>query len=148
VSRRFALLALAAGAVFVMCMGQALPSAQGSAARRTVLDGVYTVDQAKRGQTAYNESCGDCHERDLSGGDRGSALAGDSFVNGWIDLSVGDLFDRIRKSMPVDRPGSLSAETTRDLVAFILQANDYPAGSAELKPDLAALKAITITNRN
>jgi hypothetical protein len=30
----------------------------------------------------------------------------------------------------------------------MLQANDYPAGSAELRPDLGALKGITIANKN
>ena len=81
-------------------------------------------------------------------GGGGPALAGDVFVKTWLTLMVGDLFDRVRTSMPMDKPGSLTPEATSDIVAFMLQANDYPAGSAELRPDPAALKGITITNRN
>jgi mono/diheme cytochrome c family protein len=109
---------------------------------------VYTTAQAKRGATAYNERCGDCHQRDLSGGDRGPALAGETFLNVWIDLTVGDLFERIRTSMPTDSPGSLAPDTTSDIVAFLLQSNDYPAGAAELASDPAVLKGITMTRRN
>jgi mono/diheme cytochrome c family protein len=141
-------MALAAGALVVVSICQAPTSAQGSGTNATVLDGVYTGEQARRGQRAYDESCGDCHQRDLSGGDRGPALAGEVFLNAWLTLTVGDLFERVRTSMPADSPGSLSAETTADIVAFMLQANDYPAGSAELRPDLGALKGITIANKN
>jgi mono/diheme cytochrome c family protein len=137
-----------AGALFLGAIGQASAAAQAGGARTTVLDGVYTIAQARRGQAAYDESCSDCHQRDLSGGDRGSALAGDEFVKAWISLTVGDLFDRIRTSMPSDRPGSLTPDTTSDIVAFMLQANDYPAGGAELRPDPAVLKGITITSKN
>jgi mono/diheme cytochrome c family protein len=139
---------VAAGALVLVSIARTPSSAQGREAPRTVLDGVYTIDQARRGQVAYDESCGDCHQRDLSGGDRGPALAGDVFVQTWTTLTVGDLFDRVRTSMPMDRPGSLTPDTTSDIVAYMLQANDYPAGSAELRPDPAALKGITITNKN
>jgi mono/diheme cytochrome c family protein len=141
-------LTLAAGALFLASIGQVRSFAQEGAARKTVLDGVFTIDQARRGQVAYNKSCGDCHQQDLSGGDRGPALAGDVFVKAWLSLTVGDLFDRIRTSMPMDSPGSLTAEATSDIVAFVLQSNDFPAGGAELRPDPAGLKGITITNRN
>ena len=136
-----------AGALSLGAIGQAPAAAQAGAPRQTVLDGVYTIDQARRGQVAYDERCGDCHQRDLSGGDRGSALAGDEFVRAWLSLTVGDLFDRVRTSMPTDRPGSLTPEMTSDIVAYMLRANDYPAGSAELRPDPAVLKGITITNK-
>lgn len=140
------MLALAA-ALFLGTLDHASAAVQAGVAGRTVLDGVYTVDQAKRGQAAYDKSCVDCHQGDLSGGDKGPALAGDTFVRAWVSLTVGDLFDRIRTSMPSDNPGSLSADATSDIVAYLLRSNDYPAGSAELRPDLTALKSITITNR-
>jgi quinoprotein glucose dehydrogenase len=140
-------MSLAAAALLVVSVAQVQPSAQEATARKTG-DGVYTTEQAKRGQAAYGKSCSDCHQQDLSGGDRGPALAGDTFVQQWASLTVGDLFERIRTSMPLDSPGSLTPETTGDIVAFLLQANDYPAGRADLRPDLAGLKGITITNKN
>ncbi|PYR94394.1 MAG: class I cytochrome c, partial [Acidobacteria bacterium] len=33
------------------------------------------------------------------------ALTGGAFMANWDGLTVGDLFDRIRISMPADRPG-------------------------------------------
>jgi mono/diheme cytochrome c family protein len=135
-------------ALLLGTIGRAPAAAQAGGSRTTVLDGVYTVEQARRGQVAYDESCGDCHQRDLSGGDRGAALAGDEFVRAWLSLTVGDLFERVRTSMPPDRPGSLTPAATSDIVAFMLRANDYPPGSAELRPDLTALKGIAITNKN
>ncbi len=39
-------------------------------------------------------------------------------------------------AMPPDRPGSLSEKTALDLVAYILQSNNLPAGSKEIEnPD-------------
>ena len=113
-------------------------------AQRAVGAGVYTLAQAVRGRALYERQCADCHQKDLSGGDRGPALAGDSFLQAWVDLSVADLFTRIRTSMPVESPGSLTPQATSDIVAFMLQANDYPAGASELASDLTVLETIAI----
>jgi hypothetical protein len=47
--------------------------------------------------------------------------------------------------MPADAPGTLEPQQVADLVAFILQANQFPAGRTELAPTAAPLKQITIT---
>jgi hypothetical protein len=141
-------MALAAGALVVVSFCLAPRSALGCGTNATVLVGVFSGVLAWRGLWAFDVCCGVCLVRVLSGGDRGPALAGEVFLNAWLTLTVGDLFERVRTSMPADSPGSLSAETTADIVAFMLQANDYPAGSAELRPDLGALKGITIANKN
>jgi mono/diheme cytochrome c family protein len=114
---------------------------------RTVQDGIYTAEQAKRGQASYAEHCASCHLEDLSGTDRGPALAGDPFMNNWVDLTVGDLFERAYRTMPQDRPGTLMPETTADILALVLQANGFPAGSTELPPDAAALGGIVIKRK-
>jgi mono/diheme cytochrome c family protein len=114
------------------------------AQRASASAGVYTRAQAGRGQALYEQQCTDCHQKDLSGGDRGPALAGDSFLQAWVDLSVADLFTRIRTSMPVESPGSLTPQATSDIVAFLLQANDYPAGASELASDTTVLETIAI----
>jgi cytochrome c len=145
---RFDVCALIAGTLFMASIGGAALPAQEAGQAVSVNGGVYTAAQAKRGATVYDERCSDCHQQDLSGGDRGSALAGDTFLNAWIDLTVGDLFERIRTSMPVESPGSLTPQATSDIVAFLLQSNDYPAGASELASDPAVLKDLTITRRN
>jgi len=110
----------------------------------SVWDGVYTDAQAKRGEAIYYERCAACHGSDLEGGDMTPALVGGVFTSNWNDLSVGDLFERIRISMPLDRPSSLSRQQTADVVGFLFKANRWPAGATELPRDLEPLKEITI----
>ena len=111
-------------------------------ASRSVWDGVYTTQQAARGAALYAEDCASCHADDLLGSGHMPALTGNDFRKEWEGQSVGDLFDRMSTSMPADRPGKLSKEVDADILAFILKSNDYPAGSAELKPSVADLNQI------
>ena len=110
----------------------------------SVWTGVYTAEQAKRGETAYLQSCASCHGPALDGGDMTPPLVGGAFTSNWNDLTVGDLFDRIRTTMPLDNPGRLSRPQTADVIAFVLKANGWPAGEAELAPDPAASRQIRI----
>ena len=70
------------------------------------------------------------------------ALAGAAFMASWNDLTLGDLFERIRISMPADRPGTLSRQQMADVIAFLLRSNQFPAGSAELPIETPALRAM------
>jgi mono/diheme cytochrome c family protein len=110
-----------------------------------VWDGAYTEAQADRGRTAYAQSCASCHADDLRGRSTAPSLVDESFAFLWDEMSLGDLFDRIRTRMPSDRPASLPSPTYVDIVAFIAQKNGYPAGPNELADDLAALRQIRIT---
>ena len=102
-----------------------------TAQEKTSWDGVYTEAQATRGEGLFGEQCAKCHGPDMSGGDAPS-LVGSEFSGDWDDLSLGDLADRLRVSMPQDKPQSLSREQTSDLVAAILHNNHMPAGQTEL----------------
>jgi S-disulfanyl-L-cysteine oxidoreductase SoxD len=119
--------------------GQEAPAAS------TVWDKVYTEAQAVRGKEAYMTECSACHSEDLGGSGYAPALKGNDFAFAWGDKSVGDFFDRIRKLMPPDNPGSLTPERYRDVITFVLQQNQYPAGDRELSADPVALRAIKIT---
>ena len=70
-------------------------------------------------------------------------LTGGAFMANWDGLSLGDLTDRIRISMPLDRPGALSRQENTDVVAYILRFNQFPAGKEELPRDTQTLKQIT-----
>jgi mono/diheme cytochrome c family protein len=107
-----------------------------------VWSGVYTEAQAKRGEAFYAETCASCHAPDLSGIDQAPALTGGDFTSEWNDLSINDLFERIRISMPADKPGTLERQQVADVLAFVLQKNNLPTGQAELPIDADALKAI------
>ena len=88
--------------------------------------------------------CAACHGPALEGGDMTPALSGPIFTSTWNEVSVADLFERIRITMPLDRPSTLSRAQTADVTAFLLRENKWPAGSTELPRELEALKVLTI----
>jgi mono/diheme cytochrome c family protein len=116
---------------------------------RTVWDGVYTTEQAGRGQSAYTISCEGCHQADLSGGPAydadAPALKRENFAVSRKDL--GNLYSYVSTDMPKDNPGSLSESTYADILAFLLQQNGMPAGQQELPKDHDALAAIRIVQK-
>lgn len=111
-------------------------------APRSLWDGVYTQDQAKRGEAVYVEKCARCHGAQLIGGDMNPPLVGPEFLSTWNTKTVGDLFDRIRTTMPADKPGSVSRQQSSDVVAYLLSANKFPIGSTELENQTELLKQI------
>ena len=59
----------------------------------SVLAGVYTEAQAKRGEKVYSDNCATCHGPKLQGTDTaGPTLSGPDFVNGWKDMTVAALW--------------------------------------------------------
>ncbi|MBZ5618526.1 MAG: cytochrome c [Acidobacteriia bacterium] len=112
--------------------------------QRSVWDGVYTAEQAKRGQTRYSELCGSCHGDTLGGGESAPPLAGGEFLANWNTLTVGDLFDRTRSTMPQNKPGSLSREANAEILAFVLNANQFPPGKEALPQSSESLREIRI----
>jgi mono/diheme cytochrome c family protein len=123
----------------------ALTFAQSAAS--SVWDGVFTEEQVKRGAAAYQRDCSNCHGAALEGGDMTPPLVGGGFTSNWNDLTLGDLFDRIRLTMPLDSPGKLSRQQNVDVIAFILKTNAWPTGTTELAPDMGALKQIRISTQ-
>jgi mono/diheme cytochrome c family protein len=124
--------------------------AAGQTAQRTIWDGVYTKEQATRGQETYNKRCGFCHGRDLNGGDAGlevaPALAGPTFPVRWRG-PLAELFLTIADEMPKNDPGSLADDTVADVVSFLLQANQAASGDISLPADPDALDAIAVTKK-
>ena len=95
-----------------------------------------------RGQVLYANMCSTCHGLALNGGESAPPLSGGEFLSNWNGLTVGDLFDRIRTSMPADSPGRLKRERVADILAEILAVNQFPAGSIELAHQSEVLKEI------
>ena len=111
---------------------------------KSVWDGVFTKEQAERGAAAYKTACSECHGGDLGGDGFAPALAGSDFMGNWTDLSVGDLFERIRISMPPSGPGTVTPAQKADIVAHLMSANKFPVGQTELEPKTDVLKGIKI----
>ena len=127
--------------------GSASAQAEGYAGDgMTVWDGVFTAAQAQRGETTYEQECATCHLADLLGDGIAPALTGAAFDFRWSDLSVGDMFAALRATMPQGAPASLSPQGYADIVSYLLQKNDFPAGDNELPADEAVLNTIIITS--
>ncbi len=112
-----------------------------------IWSGIYTDAQAARGKTAYEAYCTNCHRLNMLGRNNGEGappLVGNAFWLSWERDSLASLFSKISKTMPEDSPGSLRADDYSDLLAYILQGNKFPAGTAELSPTGAGFDAIQI----
>ncbi len=105
-------------------------AAQQQAAR----PGPFTADQASAGRAIYQATCTTCHLPDMKGTFEAPPLAGANFLNTWRNRPTSDLFTRIRNTMPISNPGSLSDQDAANLVAFILQANGAIAGTQAMTP--------------
>ena len=92
----------------------------------------------------FRSQCASCHGDTLAGGESAPPLAGGEFLSTWNSLTLGDLFDRTRTTMPQNKPGSLSREANAEILAYILSANQFPAGKTELPPASEALREIRI----
>lgn len=148
--RRFAVVE-AVLAVGLVCAGGALASGAGREALPaeaaspgvaagqsggSVGDGVFTEEQASRGEATFRRVCAACHDT--------GEFTGGRFRLTWVGQSAGDLFDTIATLMPEGDPGSLRPAQYAALVAYLLQLNGYPAGEAALPASLPALQALEI----
>lgn len=127
-------------AVSVTILNQA-----GAQESSTVWDGVYTEEQAVRGEQVYQDECTFCHLDDLQGDSFATPLIDDAFTVRWNGSNLGDLMIVIQVTMPADRPATLSNEAVADVIAFLLQMNDYPVGNDELQSDPDGLKSVIFT---
>src|SRR5262249_4476408 len=118
---------------------EAAPAATGA---RTVWDGVYTEEQAKRGEAIYRQSCAACHGDALLGREMASPLTGPVFNSNWNGVMLGDLMERMRLTMPQTSPGSLSRQENADVLAYILSVGGFPAGDKELARQTEILNTI------
>ena len=76
--------------------------------------------------------------------DRTPELTGPTFYSNYNGLLLSDLAERIRISMPTDKPGILTRKDTVDVVAYLLFYGGFPLGRAELSERVEDLREITI----
>src|SRR5215470_5143362 len=136
--------AVMAGLAAIGALRPALRAQQTAETPRSVWDGVYTEEQAKRGESLCAQECASCHGTELAGNDETPALAGPAFLANWDGLTVGDLSERVRRSMPPNRPGQLSRQQVTDILCHVLSVNGFPAGKTELEPKIELMKQIRI----
>ena len=136
---------------------------------RSNWSGIFTAAQAQRGEEIYGRSCSACHGTDLMGmqwlpvpfrqpnpadffgldpsvawPNRVPELVGSDLYRNWNSLTVADLVERSRISMPMNRPGSLTRREVVDVVAYLLLQGGFPLGPTELTDRLDALQQIRL----
>jgi len=126
---------------------QARQAAAPAPGGKSVWDGVFSKEQADRGAAAFKQSCSECHGNDLAGDGFAPALTGSDFMSNWTDLTVGDLFERVRISMPPSGPSAVPPDQKADIIAHILNVNKFPAGTGVLEPKTEVLKQIKIDQK-
>ena len=109
---------------------------QSTADPKTILDRVFSVAQADRGEERFKKTCSSCHTA--------NEFAGNAFSDRWEGQTLGDLFAYLSDAMPADDPGGLKPEEYANVIAFFLGQNGYPVGNDELPADPAVLKTIGI----
>ena len=129
------------GLLWIGAFHSALRAQQAS---RSVWDGVYTEEQAKRGAALFSQYCAQCHGTELQGGEEAPSLAGGAFTANWNGLTVGDLSERVRVTMPPDNPNRINRQQNVDILSHVLRANGFPAGQTELEARTEVLKQIRI----
>jgi len=114
--------------------------ATGAGAQTTasIWDGVFTVEQARRGQTAYTGPCDRCHGYKLDGASDDPDMlptppaAGRKFLRAWDGRSLAALFEYTQSTMPANNPGFLTTQELVDVIAYMLLVSGVPAGDTEL----------------
>ena len=92
-----------------------------------MLDGVYSDEQATRGQVAYTAYCSVCHGDALEG-ISAPQLTGNRFIERWREDTLDTIYDYIRQNMPRGRaPDSkpIPDSDYLDILTHILKMNGY-----------------------
>ena len=63
-------------------------------------------------------------------------------MSSWNGQTLHVLHDRVRTTMPTDTPGVFSRRDVADVIAYVLQYNRFPAGTADLPTSDEELKGI------
>ena len=131
--RSLSLLLLAAAAFGLPVAGWAQSAPPASRSTRA---GVYTADQALKGQELYAMHCVSCH----------SAVThtGPEFAAKWEGRPFWELYSFVRDAMPKSDPGSLTEREYITVLAYMLRMNGMPAGEAALSADSTELSRIRI----
>src|SRR5512134_2500617 len=113
---------------FILSVSYAVLGAQGKASA-----GVYTADQAARGEAIYKEQCAACHGDNLEGSGPMPPLAGTDFLANWKGKTLGDLYEKTQTTMPATAPGTLTPEQAADVLSYLLKVSKYPEGTTALE---------------
>jgi len=101
---------------------------------KTVLDGVYSDQQAVRGKALYTTHCSACHGNAMEGVSA-PELTGNRFIERWREGMLDGMYTFIRDRMPFGRPASAARIPDNDyldIVTYVLKVNGYRTGESDL----------------
>lgn len=116
---------------------------QAQRAGASMFDGVFTAAQAARGKARFEQDCASCHRENLTGAS-GPPLKGAAFLKKWEFQGLNTLVSKVFDTMPQGYATNVQEDIKVDIVSYILQQNEFPAGTAELTGDLDVLQEIQI----
>lgn len=124
-----------AGAVAIACALVPQSAASQEGPLKSTQDGVFSEDQARRGEETFQKVCAACHLPEQFG---------ETFIQSWAGATVGDLYDLISSLMPEDQPGSLEPEEYVAVLSYIFKMNGLPPGPVALDERREILGSIRI----
>jgi mono/diheme cytochrome c family protein len=156
--RGSAALVCAAAAGVLLIVGAVAPIVIAQSQIPSAWNGVYSAEQAKRGEALYRQACGNCHGATLAGGVRAPAVGGPAFVPRWSNRPLSELLDYMQAQMPVNSPGGFTRHQNADILAYLLQKSgategtkdvwfDGPEGKAPLRHSADYGKVATVSTK-
>ncbi len=89
------------------------------------------------GEQWFKSVCMECHAT--------GNLTNPDFRLAWRGKSALELFERIRSTMPANKPGTLTQGTYASIVAYLMKVNGMPVGTRRVSSDSSALASIRLT---
>ncbi len=96
------------------------------------------MEQARRGEKVAKDVCSACHLQDWFT---------EILIQSWAGAPLSMLYELMATTMPQDSPGGLTSQQYADVLAYIFELNELPAGQEELSADREALRAILIEQK-
>lgn len=90
--------------------------------------------QAANGENVFKIRCLECHAT--------TDFTKLDFARGWDDRPLFELYEKIRSTMPDDKPGTYTPQEYLDVTLYIYKLNGAEEGDGEVKPEEAAMKAV------
>jgi alcohol dehydrogenase (cytochrome c) len=115
----------------------------GPVAAQSLTAPTFSAAQQSTGDAVYKESCASCHGKNLDDGEFGPPLKGVEFRSAWFGRSADGLFTKI-ETMPPAAPGSLGAEKSAGVLAYLMSQNQLVASTQALPTDLDRLKGMLL----
>jgi mono/diheme cytochrome c family protein len=100
----------------------------------SLMDGVYTAEQAATGKPLFEQNCSTCHNADYY----------KTVLQTWRGQPLMYLFEQVMSAMPADKPGALMDSEYEDVFAYVLQIVGFPAGETRLQYAGGSMEDIAI----